>query len=107
MNSFDKVVHDFHHHTIDLDTIEYLYNVTQNIPLVEHDPVFARMNTSFTRYKTFVEYAFERTDHGLRFRAGVPNDLPHAIEIVETYAPMVKLLRDYATFIVTQMPPST
>ena len=107
MNSFDKVVHDFHHHTIDLDTIEYLYNVTQNIPLVEHDPVFARMNTSFTRYKTFVEYAFERTDHGLRFRAGVPNDLPRAIEIVETYAPMVKLLRDYATFIVTQTPPST
>lgn len=74
MNSFDKVVHDFHHHTIDMDTIA----------LTEHDPVFARMNTSFSRYKAFVEYAFERTEDGhLRFRAGVPNDLPHAIETAQ------------------------
>ena len=108
MNSFDKVVHDFHHHTIDMDTIEYLYDIVRNIPLAEHDPVFARMDKSFSRYKAFVEYAFEHAESGhLRFRPGVPHDLPRAIEIVETYAPMVKLLRDYATFIVTQTPPST
>jgi hypothetical protein len=103
MNPFDKVVHDFHHRTISMDTIEYLYDVVRNIPFTERDPVFARVNTSFTRYKSFVEYAFERTEHGLRFREGVPNDLRHAIEIVQTYEPMVKLLRNYAAFIVTRL----
>lgn len=108
MNSFDKVVHDFYYHTIDMDTIEYLYDIARNIPLVEHDPVFDRMNKSFSRYKAFVEYAFERAESGhLRFRPGVPHDLPRAIETVETYAPMVKLLRNYTAFIVTQTVPSS
>lgn len=101
MNTFDKVVHDFQHDTIDLDTIGYLYDVVQKVPCTSHDPVFARMYRSFCRYKSFVDHVFERDSFGhLRFRADVPHDLPHAIDVARTYAPMVKLLRDYSAFIV-------